>query len=107
MTSQPVSLAVLERAPVSVRRGRSTTANRYLTQTDQRPEVGSHGGLVQGCVANAPTRGARTQAASEAPRHNRGRVMCWWDVNMAKRVADLLLEDRFGSPGHTGLRVPA
>jgi hypothetical protein len=32
--------------------------------TDQKAVFGSQGGLVQGAVANAPTRGARTQPTS-------------------------------------------
>jgi hypothetical protein len=44
---------------------RGEPPDRFLTRIDQKPDVGSHGGLVQGAVANAPTRGARTQAASE------------------------------------------
>ena len=56
------------RTPVSVRRRRyrGEPPDRFQTQADQKPEVGSHGGLVQGCVAKAPTRGARTQTSEVA-----------------------------------------
>jgi hypothetical protein len=44
---------------------RGRLPDRFLPRTDQKPEVGSHGGLVQGWVAKAPTRGALTHAESE------------------------------------------
>src|SRR6516164_3185652 len=34
-----------------------------------------------------------------------GRVLCGWDVDMAYRIADLLLEDRLRLPGHASLRA--
>jgi hypothetical protein len=44
---------------------RGRLPDRFLPRADQKPEVGSHGGLVQGWVAKAPTRGARTHAEPE------------------------------------------